>query len=157
METTMNKPQPKALICDKTKQVLVDIIIYLYVALFFYTATSKLMDYDKSELQMSKSPIITDYSHILVWLVPVTEIIIGLLLVIPKTVLNGLYAALMLMVLFTVYIYSILNFSSYVPCSCGGVLQNMSWQQHFIFNVVFIVFAIVGIYLKLHIRKTTRV
>lgn len=156
METTMNK-HSKGWLSDKTKRTLVDAITYLYVALFFYAATSKLIDYDKSELQMAKSPIISNYSHILVWLVPATEIIIGFLLIVPKTVLNGLYAALTLMILFTVYIYSILNFSNTVPCSCGGVLQQMSWEQHFLFNVLFIAFAIAGIYFKINTNKTIRV
>ena len=152
METTANK-KSKFLMSDKTKGIILDVITYLYILLFFYAATSKLIAYEKSELQMSKSPIITDYAHILVWLVPGIEVIIGIFLVIPKTVLNGLYAALALMILFTAYIYSILNFSNYIPCSCGGVLQQLSWSEHLIFNTVFILLALVAIYLKISISK----
>ena len=147
METTMNK-HSKSWLSDKTKRTIVDIITYLYVLLFLYAATSKLIEYDKSQLQMSKSPIITDYAHVLVWMVPALEIIISIMLVINRTVMLALYAALGLMCLFTVYIYAILNFSDNIPCSCGGVLQKMTWSQHLLFNIVFILLAIGGILLQ---------
>src|SRR5690606_14703009 len=53
------------------------------------------------------------------------------------------------MVMFTAYIFIILNFSDFVPCSCGGVLEKMSWTQHLIFNVVFIILAGVAVFFSL--------
>jgi uncharacterized membrane protein YphA (DoxX/SURF4 family) len=147
METTINK-QSKAMFSDKTKQRIIDIVSYLFVLLFLYAASSKLMKYDTSLLQMSKSPIITDYAHILVWFVPAVEIIISILLLVNRTVLLGLYAAFVLMCLFTAYIYAILNFSDTIPCHCGGALELLSWSQHLVFNTVFIVMAVVAILLK---------
>lgn len=131
-----------------SKQMFIDAIAALFVLLFLYTATSKLAEYDKSLLQMSKSPIITDYAYFLVWLVPTIEIIIAILLMLPKTIMAGLYAAFTMMTLFTVYIIAILNFSDSIPCSCGGVLAAMDWNQHLIFNIVFIILAITGIILQ---------
>lgn len=147
METTVNK-QPNVLLSDKTKKILIDIIRYLFVLLFLYTASSKLMNYQNSELQMSKSPIITDFAYVLVWLVPSIEIIISILLIWRRMLLFGLYASFMLMVMFTAYIIAILNFSSHIPCSCGGVLSSLDWNQHLVFNITFIVLASVGVFLK---------
>ena len=152
METTVNK-QSSGWFSDKTKRTIVDIIAYLYVLLFLYAATSKLIGYDKSLLQMSKSPIITDYAHILVWIVPTLEIIISILLLINRTVLLGLFAALGLMCLFTAYIIAILNFTDIIPCSCGGVLEKMNWDQHLIFNLAFLALAIAGILLTNIIKE----
>jgi uncharacterized membrane protein YphA (DoxX/SURF4 family) len=152
METTINK-RSRFHISDKTKTILVDIIAYLYVLLFLYAATSKLLEYDKSLLQMSKSPIITDYAHILVWMVPAMEIIISIMLVIKRTILLGLYAAFGLMCLFTAYIYAILNFTDTIPCSCGGVLEKLGWTEHLIFNIVFIALALIGILLQAKIEE----
>ncbi|MNJ98896.1 hypothetical protein D3C87_166650 [compost metagenome] len=151
METVLNK-QSGSWFSDKTKRTIVDIIVYLYVLLFLYAATSKLIDYNKFQLQMSKSPIITDYAHVLVWMVPALEIIISIMLLIEKTKMIGLFAAFGLMSLFTAYIYAILNYSDSIPCSCGGVLQKMTWDQHLIFNIVFVILGIVGIILH---TKTT--
>lgn len=147
METTLNK-HSKGWMSDKARRVVVDVICYLFVLLFLYAATSKLMDYDKFQLQISKSPIITDFASVLVWLVPGLEIVISLALLIERTRLIGLYAAFALMLLFTFYIYAILNYSDSIPCSCGGVLQKMTWDQHLIFNIVFVVLGIVGILLQ---------
>lgn len=146
METTLNK-HSKGWMSDKTRRVVVDVICYLFVLLFLYAATSKLMDYDKFQLQISKSPIITDFASVLVWLVPGLEIVISAALLIERTRLIGLYAAFALMLLFTMYIYAILNYSDSIPCSCGGVLQKMTWDQHLIFNIVFVILGIVGVLL----------
>ena len=59
----------------------------------------------------------------------------------------GLFAAYTLMAMFTAYIYIILNFSAFVPCSCGGVLENMTWNQHLVFNICFIILAGIAILL----------
>jgi uncharacterized membrane protein YphA (DoxX/SURF4 family) len=133
---------------DKAKRVIVDLICYLYVLLFLYAATSKLLDYENSELQMSRSPIISDYAFFLVWFVPAIEILISILLIVPRTILLGLYLSAALMCAFTIYIIAILNFSKTIPCSCGGVLSSLTWSQHLIFNIVFIFLGFATILLK---------
>jgi len=40
------------------------------------------------------------------------------------------------MTAFTVYIFLILNYSPFVPCSCGGVLEDLGWWEHLWFNGV---------------------
>lgn len=153
METTLNKKSGWGL-SEGAKRTIVDVICYLFVLLFLYAATSKLVEYDKFQLQISKSPIITDYAQILVWMVPSLEIIISIMLLIERTRMAGLFAALGLMCLFTAYIYAILNYSDSIPCSCGGVLQKMTWDQHLIFNAAFVLFGIVGIIL--HTKVTDK-
>jgi uncharacterized membrane protein YphA (DoxX/SURF4 family) len=137
------------------RQLLVQLIAGLYILLFLYTATSKLADYSNFQLQMSKSPFITNYSAILVWLVPIAEIGIALLLIFPKTILLGLYSSFSLMVLFTLYVFGILHFSQEIPCSCGGIVSAMSWQQHLVFNCVFVVLAVLAIVLQTNSRPIT--
>lgn len=127
------------------KKLILDVIIALFVLLFLYTAASKLLKYDKFQLQMSKSPVITDYANLLVWMVPLLEITISILLLIRHTVLLGLYSAFALMSVFTVYVILILKFSDNLPCSCGGVIEKMTWEQHLIFNTVFVGLALLGI------------
>jgi len=68
--------------------------------------------------------------------------IVSMLLIFEKSRLTGFYLSFLLMVLFTAYIVIILNFTSFTPCSCGGVLEDLGWTEHLIFNVVFILLAI---------------
>lgn len=52
------------------------------------------------------------------------------------------------MAMFTTYIFIILNFSTFVPCSCGGILEKMGWTEHLIFNISFLLLAVLGIFLS---------
>ncbi len=125
------------------------IVSYGFVILFLYAAFSKLLDFETFTVQLAQSPLLSAYAGIIAWAVPGLEILIALFLTIPKFRLPALYASFTLMVMFTAYIYIILNFSDFVPCSCGGVLEKLSWTQHLILNVVFIILAGVVVFLFL--------
>lgn len=119
-----------------------------FILLFTYAAISKLNTYDLFKVQIGQSPILTAQSSFLVWLVPVIELVNALLFVIPKLRLFAFHMSLSLMTMFTVYIFLILKFSPYIPCSCGGVLNNLGWTEHLIFNIIFMFLAITGVYLQ---------
>ena len=127
------------------KELIVELISAAFVVLFVYAAASKLMDYPKFRLQLGQSPVLTAFAGILVWLVPAMEVIIAILLMTKKFRLAGLYASFSLMVMFTAYIVVITRFSEYVPCSCGGVLEKLSWNEHLVFNIVFVVLGFISI------------
>lgn len=137
------------------KKIVLEIICTLYAILFTYAAASKLIDYQQFEVQLGKSPLLSAYAYIIVWAVPFVEIVISLLLFFPKLRLIGLFASFFLMVMFTTYIIVILNFSDYVPCSCGGVLEKMGWTEHLIFNIAFIVLAFIGIWITSNEKYNT--
>ncbi|MBK5214972.1 MAG: hypothetical protein JJE55_15095 [Flavobacteriaceae bacterium] len=132
---------------ESLKHNAVVAVSYLFVLLFLYAASSKLLDFETFTVQLAQSPLLSAYAGIIAWLVPGIEIGIALLLVFERFRLLALYAAFTLMVMFTAYIYIILNYSDFVPCSCGGVLEKLSWTQHLIFNVVFIILAGVAVLL----------
>jgi uncharacterized membrane protein YphA (DoxX/SURF4 family) len=124
-----------------------DVIVFLFMLLFIYAATTKLLEYDLFRAQIGKSPLITKYAGILAWLVPGTEIVVAGMLFVPRLQLAGLYASFSLMFAFTGYIAFILWFSPYVPCSCGGILSSMGWTEHLVFNILFTGLAVAGIHL----------
>lgn len=136
-----------------TRKIAVDIVVFSYILLFVYAALTKLLDYQKFVVQLGQSPILTNYAQVLAVVVPFIELGICLMLIFPKTQLKGLYAAFGLMVMFTTYIVLASRFSDYVPCSCGGVLEGMTWTQHLIFNTVFVLLALIGILLQPNIRS----
>lgn len=130
---------------NKRKQLIIEIISAVFVLLFVYAACTKLLDYEKSKLQISQSPVLTQFAGIVVWLVPAIEIVIALMLSIQRFRLIGLYLSYTMMVMFTAYIIVITRISDYVPCSCGGVLEKLSWNEHLVFNMVFVVLGAVSI------------
>ncbi len=117
----------------------VEIIALLFIVLFVYAALTKLLEYEKFIVQIGQSPLLTHWSLYLAWLVPMVELCIVVLLLFGNSRLIGLYASTSLMLLFTGYIILTLHFSDHVPCSCGGVLQSMTWGQHLVFNLLFVV------------------
>jgi hypothetical protein len=135
------------------KALITEIISSLFVILFTYAALSKLLVYSVFEFQLRRSPFITQMAGFVAWIIPVSELLIVFILLFKKTRLIGLYFSFFLMVLFTSYIYGMLRYSYFVPCSCGGVLSRMSWNQHLIFNILFSVLALWGILMETYFRQ----
>jgi hypothetical protein len=135
------------------KHIIVEIVCLLFVILFVYAAVNKLLDVEKFRVQIGQSPMLSLFAHWLAVVIPMIEIIISIMLVFSTVRLFALYAALALMVVFTSYIVAILNFSIYIPCSCGGVLEKLGWTEHLIFNCLFVLMAVVAI--TIETRLTT--
>ncbi|KIC92001.1 hypothetical protein OI18_22010 [Flavihumibacter solisilvae] len=131
-----------------TKQRTVEVIAFLLIVLFTYTAVSKIMAGATFTVQLQKSPYLSDFAEEIAWLVPASETIISFLLAFPASRILGLYASFFLLCAFTTYIYAILHYSSFVPCACGGVIASLTWNQHLLLNTGFIALSIVGILLS---------
>lgn len=130
---------------QKHKGIIVEVICFLFILLFVYAAVSKLLDFQKFTVQVGQSPILTSLGSWIAIFVPTIELLIALCLAIPRFRLIAMYASLTLMVIFTTYIVFILKFSPYIPCSCGGILDKMGWEEHLIFNFSFTLLAVVGV------------
>jgi hypothetical protein len=130
------------------RKPLIEIICALLIFLFIYTGVSKLLDHQTFRRQLSQSPFITSYASLLAWALPIGEIIIAGMLSFNRSRLPGLYGSFFLLCLFTFYLIAMLQLSYYIPCSCGGVLQALSWQAHIMLNIVFILLATAGTLLQ---------
>jgi uncharacterized membrane protein YphA (DoxX/SURF4 family) len=128
--------------------IVVDVIAWALVFLFVYAAGSKLLDYEKFTVQLSQSPMLTPFANWIGLVVVGAELLIAVLLITPRLRMLAFYASFSLMVMFTTYIIAILNFSSYIPCSCGGVLEKLNWTQHLIFNILFVALSMLGVLLE---------
>ena len=126
----------------------IDIISSLFILLFLYTAITKLFDLLHFRNVLYSSPLLHKIVPVVSLAIPITEIVISIFLFFPKTRRLGLWASLTLMLLFTGYITYMLYFSPALPCSCGGVISQMSWKQHLIFNSFFIILAAIGLFLN---------
>jgi hypothetical protein len=125
------------------------VISCILILLWVYTALSKLTDFAKFEQQMAAQNFGANASLVLVWLLPILELITAFTLLFCTTRFFGFVLSFLLMLLFTSYIALVLlgSFEN-IPCSCGGVLQQLGWQAHFWFNLFFLGSSAVGIYLE---------
>jgi putative oxidoreductase len=128
------------------RNILTEIIAALFILLFMYTATSKFLEFSSFRTVLHMSPLIGDTASVVAWGLPLTEIVISLLLFFPRTRRKGLWASLVIMTLFTAYIGYMIYFTPTRPCNCGGVLQQMTWKQHLIFNIFFTLLAGIGLW-----------
>lgn len=136
-----------------TRKTIIEIISGLFITLFLYTAVSKLTGYTTFENGLKSSVPLAPYATILAWLIPVVEIVVVILLFFPATQKPGMYASAGLMLGFTGYITYMLAGTTFRPCGCGGVIQSLSWPQHLVFNSVFTVLALLGIWLMRKRKK----
>lgn len=130
------------------QKIVIEIICVLYILLFVYAAVSKMLDFQNFTIQVAQSPLLTAFAGFVSVAVIALELLIALLLAIPKARLVGLYGAFCMMVLFTLYIFIILNYSPFVPCSCGGILEDMGWEAHLYFNIGFTLLAAIALFLS---------
>jgi hypothetical protein len=105
------------------------------------------MEFDISKEQLALTPIFAPIAKILALILPISEIIVALLLFFHRTRKIGLIASLTLMLLFTGYIIYILKYNTILPCSCGGVIELLSWKQHLILNFSLIILLLTSILL----------
>lgn len=136
---------------NKSK-IFIDITKYLVALLFCYTAISKIIDFNNFTFQLEKSPLIPiglgNYFGIAVIL---SELTASYYLF--NKVNIGLYFSLFLMVSFTSYLFIIIHFSYYIPCSCGGVLEKLDWNTHIVFNLIFIALIMSSILLNNNLNE----
>ena len=132
----------------KISNVFIEFSCMLFILLFSYASVSKLLDFETFETQLGQSPLLSAYAGTVSVGIIVIELLASSLLIFQKTRLIGLYLSFFLMMIFTTYIIVILNFSPYIPCSCGGVLQELSWQNHLFFNGAFIILIITSLLLN---------
>ncbi|GGB23756.1 MauE/DoxX family redox-associated membrane protein [Puia dinghuensis] len=130
------------------KDLVFQIIICLLILLFVYTAVSKLADYNNFLFVLRQTDELRPFAAILSIALPLVEIVVAVLLIIPSTRHKGLYTSLILMSVFTIYVAYVNFLASHRPCACGGVLKGLKWRQHLIFNIIFTLIALAGIWLN---------
>ena len=133
--------------------MLLEFCCSLLILLFSYASLSKVLEYDKFVFQMSLShvEVIKASARFLAWSVPLLELGIVVLLLLPRTKALGLYTSLLLLIIFSLYIAGMLLSGTNLPCTCGGIISKLSWKGHLAFNLFFILVNTIAI---IHYRKT---
>ena len=138
------------------KQLYIEIVVALYVLLFLYTAIMKFRDIPFFIGSISHTPVLRHYATLLAGMIPAMEIAIAILLIIPRTRYYGLLTGTGLMGIFTLYVAFILATMEELPCSCGGVLQQLNWKEHLVLNSGFLLAGILACYWNKHFIMINR-
>jgi putative oxidoreductase len=132
------------------KMRIIKIISYAFILLFVYTALSKWFTYKIYLYDLSRSPELRQFAIPISIVVPAVELLAVSLLLFDRTLRKGLWLSFSLMVLFTLYVAYVLIYSPDLPCTCGGIIRELSWRQHLIFNLLFTGLAAWAIRLSRH-------
>ncbi|MBV8326698.1 MauE/DoxX family redox-associated membrane protein [Chryseobacterium sp.] len=118
---------------------------YFFILLFMYAAVNKILDFENFQIQIAQSPLLTAYAGVISYGVIIIELLTVILLLIPRLQHIGLLSSLGIMTGFSTYIYMILHYSESIPCSCGGILEKMDWNEHLIFNMGCVLLVIIAL------------
>jgi len=130
------------------QQFIVTSISFFIILLFLYTGVDKLMNISLFRDQILSAPLLswTGSSAIfLAWSLPLLEIMVACILLVPSWQLAGLYSALTIMGLFTLYVIAMLFVDNQLSCSCGGVIEALTPWQHLLFNLACVILCIMAI------------
>jgi putative oxidoreductase len=130
------------------KPISIDFICYAIILLFLYAALSKLFLYNIYVYDLHRSPFIGKYASYLSLSIPTVEIVLSVMLFFERTRLMALWGSFILMILFTGYVALILGSGVHLPCTCGGLIRNLSWRQHLAFNIFYTGLAGIGIWIQ---------
>lgn len=135
------------------KSRFVEYFSYFFILLFCYASISKIMDFDNFQFQIGQSPLLSSFATVISYGILAVELMVSILLIFESTRRAGLYLSFTLMVIFSLYIYIILNYSDFIPCSCGGILEKMGWRTHLAFNLVTVALSATAILIQHSILK----
>ncbi|MEO8583413.1 MAG: MauE/DoxX family redox-associated membrane protein [Flavitalea sp.] len=121
-----------------TKSFIASLSGSLLVLMYTYAAISKLLMYNAFRFEFLGHVLIRNYTGIIAWTFPVSELPIVCLIIMSGTHQISLRSDIGLLIFFTLYIIWMFRFYSSAPCSCGGVLSEMSWKPRLLFNLFFI-------------------
>ncbi len=137
------------------KDFVIESCAFVLIFLFTYVTTSKLADIPEFRQSLNNQPLDNKFTPALMVVLPFVEYMTAILLFFNKTRLLGFISSTILLVIFTTYIVLVLsNHFDRIPCSCGGITQYMTWNQHLLFNTIFIFISILGLILTFKMRNT---
>lgn len=125
-------------------------LIFLWV----YTGVSKLGDLPLFIRTLNKVPVIAPFGRALAYLLPAVELAVAALLLTTRYRSIGFAFSFLLLLVFSLYITGLLLFAHELPCSCGGVLQQIGWGEHLVLNALFMTLAAGGWYLEKRGQQT---
>ena len=127
------------------KNLFPELAAAMLIFIFLYTSISKIANWQLFLDSLKHFPLLRTIPFIVACGVVWAELSAVLLLLLPKFRWIGLYFSLLLLILFTLYIGFMMLFASELPCSCGGIIQQLTWKQHLLLNLSLIVIAAAGI------------
>jgi hypothetical protein len=116
------------------------------IILMAYAAVAKGYDIELFQKQITESPLIPlSMTNMVSYVIPISELSAALLLIPKQTRFWGFLFSYFLMLIFSVYLATLVKlFGANLPCACGGILGQMGYNTHIVFNIFFCIVALIS-------------
>ncbi|WP_370632929.1 MauE/DoxX family redox-associated membrane protein [Mucilaginibacter sp. UR6-11] len=129
------------------------LITALLIILWLYASLSKLFHFSNFKDSMSIQAFPAWLGKILTIVLPVIELTIVALLMVPATRLAGMCCSFLLMCMFTLYIAgAVFKLYRRMPCACGGLFNKLNWREHLNVNIILTIISLAGILCELYLE-----
>ena len=130
-------------------KIALNIIVILLLLLWVPVSIEKLVDFPSFKRGIYNQPLGNSLATILIYAIPFLEVLTVFALISERFRKQGFLLSIALMAAFTTYIgVALLGAWENLPCACGSVIKGMSWSQHFLFNLFFLILSILGFLLQ---------
>lgn len=130
-------------------------IALILAGILLYTATKKIMDIKAFSAHLELLPNTNEtVAYLITALVVLVEYALGFIILYKPHDARGYLIIVSLMLLYTGYIYYILQHAPFLPCSCQGAFKSLSWEMHYVINVIMMMMALIA---WIIIRKGKRI
>lgn len=128
-------------------RTVIEFISSALIVLFLYAAVSQVIFHNTYIVQYNRAIPNGIIAGIAAWTLPVLQLLLTWLLWRSSTRLAGLICSLVVVSLFTIYLFIMLPAGSKSACRCGELWQKASLEVNILFNLGTILLAAVGIIL----------
>jgi hypothetical protein len=131
----------------KSWTIVVEVIKDGLIFLFFFIACSKLLRYHLFTDSIIAQPIPWVLQMLVIYTLPYLLLLISVLLIIPRFKRWGLYTALGLISIISLYMVLVLcHLFARIPCSCGGLYMGITWTNQLLINAAILCSILTAIY-----------
>jgi putative oxidoreductase len=104
--------------------------------LFIHAGLTKWLNLPQAIVQFHNQPLPGWMSIPLVIILPALEIATALALIPARSRTTALYAAAILLSIFSIYAMLILSgHFGHIPCACGGLISTLGWKKHLLLTL----------------------
>lgn len=124
-------------------QMAEQVVVFILVVIWAYSGIEKLMDWERSWNAFHNQTFLAELADIISYVVPVSEILLAVLLVIRAARWWGLMGSVLLLTVFTTYV-GLVWWGAFprVPCNCAGFMESMGWGAHLVMNLFLMIIAV---------------
>ncbi len=133
---------------ESYKNIFLNTTAFIFIVLFVYTVSDKLINLQEFREFLSRLELIGFMGGVLAVLIPIFELLISLLLLVPSLRRLGMLASCVLMSLFTLYLIYMRFTAAELPCHCGGAISTLSWTQHIWLNLMLILLSALVVFIN---------